>query len=120
MWYIDSPPKPQPSLCGSATKRDTPACAASPAEFIRRLQADGRIDVVIDGDESEYEIWADDVHSSKPHQQYADFLKSKMYRNERQLVTCSDCHDMHGDSAATNNNAATPSLNPKIEMFPIR
>ncbi len=41
-------------------------------------------------------IWPDDVHSNKPHQQYADFLKSKMYRNDRILVTCSDCHDMHG------------------------
>jgi predicted CXXCH cytochrome family protein len=41
-------------------------------------------------------VWPDDVHSSKPHQQYADFLKSKMYRNDRLLVTCSDCHDLHG------------------------
>ena len=41
-------------------------------------------------------IWPDDVHSNKPHQQYADFLKSKMCRNSRLLVTCSDCHDMHG------------------------
>ena len=41
-------------------------------------------------------IWPDDVHSNKPHQQYADFLKSKMYRNDRILVACSDCHDMHG------------------------
>jgi hypothetical protein len=43
-------------------------------------------------------IWPDDVHSNKPHQQYADFLKSKMYRNQRLLVTCSDCHDMHGNT----------------------
>lgn len=43
-------------------------------------------------------IWADDIHSNKPHQQYADFLKSKMYRNDRVLVACSDCHDMHGGS----------------------
>ena len=43
-------------------------------------------------------IWPDDVHSNKPHQQYADFLKSKMYRNDRLLVTCSDCHDMHGNT----------------------
>jgi hypothetical protein len=42
-------------------------------------------------------IWPDDIHSNKPHQQYADFLKSKMYRNDRILVTCSDCHDMHGN-----------------------
>jgi hypothetical protein len=43
-------------------------------------------------------IWPDDVHSSQPHQQYSDFLKSKMYRNHRLLVTCSDCHDMHGNT----------------------
>jgi predicted CXXCH cytochrome family protein len=41
-------------------------------------------------------IWPDDVHSNKPHQQYSDFLKSRMYRNDRLLVTCSDCHDLHG------------------------
>jgi predicted CXXCH cytochrome family protein len=41
-------------------------------------------------------IWLDNVHSNKPHQQYSDFLKSKMYRNDRLLVTCSDCHDLHG------------------------
>ena len=43
-------------------------------------------------------IWPDDIHSSKPHQQYSDFLKSKMYRNDRLLVTCADCHDLHGDT----------------------
>lgn len=43
-------------------------------------------------------IWPDDIHSSKPHQQYSDFLKSTMYRNQRQLVACSDCHDMHGNT----------------------
>jgi hypothetical protein len=41
-------------------------------------------------------IWPDDVHSNKPHQQYSDFLKSKMYRNDRILVACSDCHNLHG------------------------
>ena len=48
------------------------------------------------GEGREDNIWADDVHSNKPHQQYSDFLKSTMYRNSRLLVTCSDCHDMHG------------------------
>ncbi|MDP6652709.1 MAG: cytochrome c3 family protein, partial [Gammaproteobacteria bacterium] len=47
----------------------------------------------------EYNIWPDDIHSSKPHQQYSDFLKSKMYRNDRLLVTCSDCHDLHGGTS---------------------
>jgi hypothetical protein len=50
----------------------------------------------IAGPGREDNIWPDDVHSSQPHQQYSDFLKSKMYRNRRMLVTCSDCHDMHG------------------------
>ena len=59
-------------------------------------------------------IWADDVHSNKPHQQYSDFLKSKMYRNDRLLVTCSDCHEMHGNGNYTRfllhdpDNAASP------------
>ena len=44
-------------------------------------------------------IWRDDIHSNKPHQQYSDFLKSKMYRNDRLLVTCSDCHNMHGGTS---------------------
>ncbi len=48
------------------------------------------------GSGREDNIWPDDVHSNKPHQQYSDFLKSKMYRNDRLLVTCSDCHDLHG------------------------
>ena len=43
-------------------------------------------------------IWPDDIHSNKPRQQYSDFLKSTMYRNDRLLVTCSDCHDLHGDT----------------------
>ncbi len=51
------------------------------------------------GSGREDNIWPDDIHSNKPHQQYADFLKSKMYRNERLLVTCSDCHDMHGGTS---------------------
>ncbi|HET9215945.1 MAG TPA: hypothetical protein VFR18_03145 [Terriglobia bacterium] len=46
-------------------------------------------------------IWADDIHSNKPHQQYADFLKSAMYRNDRLLVACSDCHNLHGDTPYT-------------------
>jgi predicted CXXCH cytochrome family protein len=48
------------------------------------------------GQGREDNVWSDDVHSNKPHQQYADFLKSKMYRNDRLLVACSDCHDLHG------------------------
>ena len=66
------------------------------------------------GQGREDNTWADDVHSNKPHQQYADFLKSKMYRNDRMLVTCSDCHDLHGNGPNTRflmhnpNDSASP------------
>jgi hypothetical protein len=47
------------------------------------------------GPKPDAELWQDSIHSKKPHQQYADFLKSGMYRNPRHLVSCGDCHDMH-------------------------
>ncbi|MBF0244693.1 MAG: hypothetical protein HQL31_05425 [Planctomycetes bacterium] len=43
------------------------------------------------------DLWSND-HSKSHHQQYADFLKSKHYRNDRQLVVCSDCHDVHASN----------------------
>jgi hypothetical protein len=66
------------------------------------------------GQGREDNIWSDDVHSNKPQQQYADFLKSKLYRNDRLLVACSDCHDMHGNTPYTRwllhdpNDSASP------------
>ncbi|MBC8329398.1 MAG: hypothetical protein H8E31_11695 [Planctomycetes bacterium] len=40
--------------------------------------------------------WQDDIHAKSHHQQGPDFLKSLHYRNPDELVTCDDCHDMHG------------------------
>jgi hypothetical protein len=40
--------------------------------------------------------WADFAHAKSHHQQYQDIVTSKHYRNPYQLVTCFDCHDMHG------------------------
>jgi hypothetical protein len=45
------------------------------------------------------DLWDDEVHSRNNHQQYADFLKSAHHRNDRRLVVCSDCHDLHGRGA---------------------
>ena len=45
-------------------------------------------------------MWGDKIHSKDNHQQYTDFLKSKHYRNTRQLVVCSDCHDVHAKKGA--------------------
>ena len=38
------------------------------------------------------------MHSKAHHQQYTDFIKSSKYRNGSQLVSCSNCHDPHGDA----------------------
>jgi hypothetical protein len=40
----------------------------------------------------------DDKHSVKHHQQGSDFIKSLKYRNPFDLLTCSSCHDVHGNS----------------------
>jgi len=44
-------------------------------------------------------FWDDETHSKSHHQQYADFIKSAHYRNDRRLVACSNCHDLHGKGA---------------------
>jgi hypothetical protein len=83
-------------------------------ELITRFTDPVKKGPTVRGPGREDNIWADDVHSNKPHQQYSDFLKSKMYRNDRLLVTCSDCHEMHGNGNYTRfllhdpDNAASP------------
>jgi predicted CXXCH cytochrome family protein len=45
------------------------------------------------------DFWADELHSKSSQQHYADFVKSRHYRNDRRMVTCSSCHDSHGQGA---------------------
>ena len=40
--------------------------------------------------------WDDFTHAKSHRQQGPDYYKSKHYRNPYHLVTCSDCHDVHG------------------------
>jgi len=35
-------------------------------------------------------------HSKGHHQQFFDLTRTKMYKNDNELVTCIDCHDAHG------------------------
>jgi len=35
-------------------------------------------------------------HSSGHHQQYLDIVRQKMFKNDRELVVCANCHDAHG------------------------
>ena len=36
-----------------------------------------------------------DMHSSSHHQQYSDLIRSTMYKNDVELVTCASCHNPH-------------------------
>lgn len=40
----------------------------------------------------------DGIHSVKHHQQATDFIRSKKYRNPYELIACTNCHDIHGNS----------------------
>jgi hypothetical protein len=55
------------------------------AEYVTRPDGDPKTD-----------FWDGGIHSKLNRQQYSDLRKSKKYANPRMLVTCTDCHDVHG------------------------
>src|SRR6185295_1709238 len=55
------------------------------SEFV--LEHTGRVD----GDPAN-DFWPSG-DSRSHHQQYSDFIRSRMYRNDSQLLTCATCHD---------------------------
>lgn len=52
--------------------------------------------------------WTDDTHAKSHHQQGPDFLKSVHYRNPFELLTCDNCHDMHGGTGYRRALVADP------------
>jgi hypothetical protein len=52
-----------------------------------------------------------DGHSKSHHQQYSDFIRSGMYRNGSELMTCSTCHDPHQRTAYTRQLLNDPTSN---------
>ncbi|PJB36941.1 MAG: hypothetical protein CO108_22155 [Deltaproteobacteria bacterium CG_4_9_14_3_um_filter_63_12] len=48
----------------------------------------------LDGAASDY-YTDSDKHSKSHHQQYSDFIRSAMYKNDSNLLTCSSCHNPH-------------------------
>jgi len=41
-------------------------------------------------------LWADGMHAKSHHMQAPDFLQALHYRNQHRLMTCTNCHDLHG------------------------
>jgi hypothetical protein len=52
-----------------------------------------------------------DKHSKSHHQQYSDFIRSSMYKNGTELMTCSTCHDPHQRTAFTRQLRNDPTSN---------
>lgn len=66
-----------------------------PRPGIRRSEFASGFTQRVDGAASNF--WVTSGDSSAHHQQYSDYIRSGMYRNGQQLMTCSDCHDAHGN-----------------------
>jgi len=49
----------------------------------------------VDGAPSSF--FPNSLDSKSHHQQYSDFIRSHHYRNPFELLTCTTCHDPHGD-----------------------
>ena len=65
--------------------------------------------------------------SRSNHQQFTDFIRSTMYRNASQLMTCASCHDAHGSDAnphdlrqTANDNAVCTSCHSTTPFSTVR
>jgi len=52
-----------------------------------------------------------DSHSKSHHQQYTDLIRSKMYKNGDELVTCTSCHEPHERTAFSRQLINDPTDN---------
>lgn len=97
-------PEREAMICGQCHSRPKGAFATdSPVNGDGRMMIAGtsRADFLaeyatsqLDGAATDYFADTDD-HSKSHHQQYTDFIRSALYKNGEQLLTCATCHDPH-------------------------
>jgi hypothetical protein len=54
------------------------------------------------------DYWPDFTHAMHNQMHASDFLRAKHYRNARELVSCSSCHDVHGGTGFDHGLIADP------------
>jgi predicted CXXCH cytochrome family protein len=105
-------PERETMICGQCHSRpkgalntDSPVNAegrmmvagTSRAQFLAEQatsQGDGAAPATEGGPSGDF--WNDEGnHSKSHHQQYSDFIRSSMFKNDTNLMTCSSCHDLH-------------------------
>jgi predicted CXXCH cytochrome family protein len=47
-------------------------------------------------DAAQNDLWPDGIHSRGHHQQGTDFIRSKHYLNGNRILSCYNCHEVHG------------------------
>ncbi|HEX7477445.1 MAG TPA: cytochrome c3 family protein [Polyangiales bacterium] len=101
---------------GGGTEAPLGSDGRMPRAGLRRSEFITGFTTRVDGESTDFHASGD---SKSNHQQYSDYIRSKMYRNSSSLVACSTCHDAHGNdtnthqlrSAANDNTACTTCHN---------
>jgi predicted CXXCH cytochrome family protein len=123
-------PEREAMLCGQCHSRPTGKFNTdSPVDTAGRMMIAGtsRNDYLMNNagggtpaklDAAAADLWGDASdthskgnHSKAHHQQYTDFIRSGLYKNATDLMTCSRCHDPHRKTENPRQLRASPSDN---------
>jgi predicted CXXCH cytochrome family protein len=79
-----------------------------PLPGLRRAELAATFTTRVDGEAADFHPSGD---AKAHHAQYSDFIRSTMYRNGSQLMTCSSCHDAHGSDQHPHSLRRAPDDN---------
>ncbi len=91
--------RPQ-GLGGGGTEAPLAADGTMPPPGLRRSEFAASFTARVDAADTDHYPSGD---SKANHQQYTDFVQSGMYRNPLVLMTCTSCHDAHGNDQNTDD-----------------